>query len=175
VQFLLKTTERLALIVLMIGGLGMLMSMFLGVADVVGTQMLNVPVPGPRELTESTMVLIVFGALTYAQIRRAHIRVEIAYLYVGPKMQAVMDVVTDIAAIIFFSLLMWQGLLEAQYSLQIGEATSGLIRFPLWPARFTLVAGTGLITLRLILDAIVDMGRIKSGKPLAELKLESNV
>ncbi len=159
----------------MIGGVGMLMSMFLGVADVVGTQMLNVPVPGPRELTESTMVLIVFGALTYAQIRRAHIRVEIAYLSVGPRMQAVMDVVTDIAAIIFFSLLMWQGFLEAQYSLQIGESTSGLIRFPLWPARFTLVIGTALIITRLILDAIVDIGRIKSGKPLAVPELGSNV
>ena len=33
----------------------MIMSTFLGVADVVGTQVLNVPVPGPRELTESTM------------------------------------------------------------------------------------------------------------------------
>jgi TRAP-type C4-dicarboxylate transport system permease small subunit len=128
-KLLLKISERLALIVLLIGGVGMIMSTFLGVADVVGTQVLNVPVPGPRELTESTMVLIVFGALTFAQIRRAHIRVEIAYLAVGPRFRAVMDVVTDVAAIIFFSLIAWQGLLEAQYSMKIGEATSGLIRF----------------------------------------------
>lgn len=151
------------------------MSMFLGVADIVGTQVLLIPVPGPRELTESTMVLIVFGALAYAQIRRAHIRVEIAYLAVGPRMRAVMDVVTDIAAIIFFGLIAWQGFLEAQYSLQIGEATSGLIRFPLWPARFTLVAGTGLIILRLLLDLIVDIGRIKTGEPLKTVADESLV
>ena len=152
----------------MIGGVGMIMSTFLGVADVVGTQVLNVPVPGPRELTESTMVLIVFGALTFAQIRRAHIRVEIAYLAVGPRFRAVMDVVTDVAAIIFFSLIAWQGLLEAQYSMKIGEATSGLIRFPLWPARFTLVAGASLIILRLVLDLIIDCGRIRSGEPQPE-------
>ncbi|MBF9037322.1 TRAP transporter small permease subunit [Rhodobacterales bacterium LSUCC0387] len=143
----------------------MIMSTFLGVADVVGTQVLNVPVPGPRELTESTMVLIVFGALTFAQIRRAHIRVEIAYLAVGPRFRAVMDVVTDLAAIIFFSLIAWQGFLEAQYSMKIGEATSGLIRFPLWPARFTLVAGASLIILRLVLDLIIDCGRVRSGAP----------
>ena len=75
VKPLSQIVERLALIVLLIGGLGMLFSMFLGVADIVGTQILLIPVPGPRELTESTMVLIVFGALAYAQIRRAHIRV----------------------------------------------------------------------------------------------------
>ena len=63
-----RIVERLALIVLLVGGLGMLFSMFLGVADIVGTQVLLIPVPGPRELTESTMVLIVFGALAYAQI-----------------------------------------------------------------------------------------------------------
>jgi TRAP-type C4-dicarboxylate transport system permease small subunit len=169
VEFLKKLTERLALVVLLIGGLGMLASMFLGVADIVGTQVLNIPVPGPRELTESTMVLIVFGALAYAQIRRAHIRVEIAYLAAGPRMRAGMDVVTDIAAIIFFSLILWQGFLEAQYSLQIGEATSGLIRFPLWPARMTLVLGTALVILRLSLDLIVDLGRIRTGEPLPDV------
>ena len=165
-EFLKKLTEKLALIVLLIGGVGMVMSMFLGVADIVGTQVLNVPVPGPRELTESTMVLIVFGALAYAQIRRAHIRVEIAYLAVGPRAKAGMDVITDLAAIIFFSLLLWQACLEAQYSLKIGEATSGLIRFPLWPARITLALGTALVILRLLFDLVVDLGRIRTGEPL---------
>ena len=88
--------ERLALAVLLIGGMGMLFSMFLGVADVVGTNLLLVPVPGPRELTESTMVLIVFGALAYAQIRRAHIRVEIVYLRMPGRVRAAMDVLTDV-------------------------------------------------------------------------------
>jgi TRAP-type C4-dicarboxylate transport system permease small subunit len=79
-----------------------------------------------------------------------------------------MDVVADIAAIIFFSLLLWQAYLEAQYSLQIGEATVGLIRFPLWPARFTLVAGTGLMILRLLVDLVLDLRRIRTGAPLPE-------
>lgn len=96
-----RIVERLALIVLLVGGLGMLFSMFLGVADIVGTQVLLIPVPGPRELTESTMVLIVFGALAYAQIRRAHIRVELLYLKMPPRGRAVMDVITDLAAIAF--------------------------------------------------------------------------
>ncbi|MBT8409170.1 MAG: TRAP transporter small permease [Alphaproteobacteria bacterium] len=163
-----KLIERLALAVLMVGGAGMLMSMFLGVADIVGTQVLLIPVPGPRELTESTMVLIVFGALAYAQIRRAHIRVEIVYLQAPPRMRAAMDVITDFAAIVFFSLILWQGVLEAQYSLQIGEATVGLIRFPLWPARITLAAGCALVILRLLVDLLLDLDRIRTGASLDE-------
>lgn len=165
--------ERLALAVLLIGGLGMLMSMFLGVADIVGTQLLSLPVPGPRELTESTMVLIVFGALTYAQLRRAHIRVEIIYLRSGPHARAAMDVVADICAITFFSLLLWQAFNEARYSIRIGEATVGLIRFPLWPARVTLCAGTTLMILRLLLDLVIDICRIRTGAPIRVLEESS--
>jgi TRAP-type C4-dicarboxylate transport system permease small subunit len=160
-----RLLERIALAVLLVGGLGMLMSMFLGVADVVGTQLLHIPVPGPFEITESTMVLIVFGALAYAQIRRAHIRVELIYAHMGPRVQAVMDVVADLAALVFFGLMLWQAKMEAEYSYQIREATVGLIRFPLYPARIILAAGTGLLVLRLILDLIMDLRRIYTGAP----------
>ena len=149
-----KIVERLALVVLLIGGMGMLFSMFLGVADIVGTQVLLIPVPGPRELTESTMVLIVFGALAYAQIRRSHIRVELVYFQMPPRVRAVMDVITDLAAIAFYGLILQQAIGEAQYSLQINEATVGLIRFPLWPARFILAAGCALMILQLALHLI---------------------
>ena len=161
-----RLVERLALIVLLVGGLGMLFSMFLGVADIVGTQVLLIPVPGPRELTESTMVLIVFGALAYAQIRRAHIRVELLYLKMPPRGRAVMDVITDLAAIAFFGLILSEAISEAQYSYQIKEATTGLIRFPLWPARFTLVAGCSLMILQLCLHLIQDLIRIRTGNDI---------
>ncbi|XDB00410.1 TRAP transporter small permease (plasmid) [Sulfitobacter sp. LCG007] len=167
-----KIVERLALAILLIGGFAMLVSMFLGVTDIVGTQVLNSPVPGPRELTESTMVLIVFGALTYAQLRRAHIRVELLYLKTGPRTRAAMDAVADVCALIFFGLLLWQSVLEAQYSLQIGEATVGLIRFPLWPARFILCAGTALMIARLVIDLIIDLRRIHTGAPLETLSAD---
>ena len=161
-----KIVERLALVVLLIGGMGMLFSMFLGVADIVGTQVLLIPVPGPRELTESTMVLIVFGALAYAQIRRSHIRVVLVYFQMPPRVRAVMDVITDMAAIAFYGLILQQAIGEAQYSLQINEATVGLIRFPLWPARFILAAGCALMILQLALHLIEDLIRIKTGAGL---------
>ena len=152
--------ERLALVILLIGGVGLMASMFLGVGDVVGTQVLQQPLPGARELTESTMVLIVFGALTYAQIQRSHIRVELLYTRMGPRVQAAMDVATDLAAIVFFGLLFWQALNEVQISLEIGESTVGLIRFPLYPARIILAAGAGLLIIRLVLDMFTDIRRI---------------
>lgn len=159
--------EYLAVATLLVGGLGLIMSMFLGVGDVVGTQMLHTPLPGARELTESTMVLIVFGALTYAQIQRSHIRVELLYTRMGPRTQAFMDVAADLAALLFFSLLLWQAINEALISIEFGEATVGLIRFPLYPARIILAAGTALLILRLLIDLADDARRIRTGAPAA--------
>lgn len=160
-----RLTERVALFVLLLGGIGMLMSMFLGVADILGTQVLSMPVPGPREITESTMVLIVFGALAYTQVRRAHIRVELLYTTRGPRTQALMDVVTDLAAIVFYSLMLWQAVLEAQFSWRISEATFGAVRFPLLPARLFLAFGVGLMIVRLLLDLVIDLQRVRTGAP----------
>jgi len=61
--------------------------------------------------------------------------------------------------------MLWQATNEAQYSYQINEATVGLIRFPLYPARIVLAAGTGLLVIRLVLDLIIDTRRIFTGEP----------
>jgi TRAP-type mannitol/chloroaromatic compound transport system permease small subunit len=153
----------LALGLLLLGAVGMIGSMVLGVADVVGTQFFDTPVPGALEVTESTMVLIVFGALAYAQIRRAHIRVELLYTAMSPRTQLFMDLVTHLVGFAFFALLAWQGAGELAYSWEIREATMGTVRLPLYPARFLLLLGTALLLVRLVLDIVADLGRLWRG------------
>lgn len=165
--------EKLAWATVLIGGIGLMLSTGLGVADVVGTYFGH-PVPGAYELTESTMVLVVFGGLTYAQIKHKHIRVELLYLRMGPRVQSTMDILADIAALVFFGLLAWQGWNEAAYSIEINEATSGLIRFPLYPARILLVFGVGLFLVQMALDLIDDTRRLISGQGGREEELISD-
>ncbi len=148
----------------LLGALGMIISMLLGVADVVGTRFFGFPIPGTLEVTESTMVLIVFGALAYTQTRRAHIRVEILYGQTGPRAQSFMDAFTHLVALIYFGLLGWQGISELLYSWEIREATMGTIRFPLYPARFLLVVGTLLLLVQLAMDIAADLQRAWRGE-----------
>jgi len=164
-QRLSATLSRLALGLLLLGTVGMIVSMLLGVADVVGTKFFDWPVPGTLEVTESTMVLIVFGALAYTQERRGHIRVELLYTHVGPRARSFMDLMTHVVAFVFFALVAWQGLGELQYSWELKEATMGTVRFPLYPARFLLVLGAVLLLLRLALDIVGDLGRVWRGEP----------
>ncbi len=160
---LARLLEPVALAILLVGGLGLIVSTFLGAADVVGTQVFGAPVPGAAEITESTMVLIVFGALTYTQIRRSHIRVELLYLRAGARGQAAMDIFASLMGLLFFSLLLWQATNEALFSIRIDEATFGLVRLPLWPARIVLAAGVGLLILQLLLDLAADIDRLVRG------------
>ena len=157
--------SHLALGLLLLGAVGMIVSMFLGVADTVGTKFFGLPVPGTLEVTESTMVLIVFGALAYTQERRSHIRVELLYVNVRPRAQSFMDVLTHLVAFVYFALLAWQGAGELAYSWEIREATMGTVRFPLYPARFLLLLGVALLLLRLAIDIVQDIGRLRRGEP----------
>lgn len=162
---------RLALWLLLLGTLGMIAAMLVGVADVVGTEFLGRPVLGTLEFTESTMVLVVFGALAYAQERRAHIRVELLYSHVGPRGKSFMEAVTHIVAFIFFTLVAWQGYVELLYSWEIKESTMGSVRFPLYPARVLLLFGVALLLLRLAIDIAQDIGRLRRGEPPPEVAL----
>lgn len=156
---------RLALWLLLLGTVGMIAAMLVGVADVVGTEFLGRPLLGTLEFTESTMVLVVFGALAYAQERRAHIRVELLYSQVGPRGKSFMEAVTHIIAFVFFGLVAWQGYVELEYSWEIMESTMGSVRFPLYPARTLLLIGVALLLLRLALDIVQDIGRLRRGEP----------
>ncbi len=156
---------RLALWLLLLGTVGMIAAMLVGVADVVGTEFLGRPVLGTLEFTESSMVLVVFGALAYAQERRAHIRVELLYSFVGPRGKSFMEAVTHIVAFIFFALVAWMGYVELLYSWEIKESTMGSVRFPLYPARVLLLFGVALLLLRLGIDIAQDIGRLRRGEP----------
>ena len=159
---------RLALWLLLLGTVGLIAAMLVGVADVVGTEFLGRPLLGTLEFTESTMVLVVFGALAFAQERRAHIRVELLYGHVGPRGKSFMEAVTHIVAFLFFALMAWQGFVELLYSFEIMESTMGSVRFPLYPARTLLLIGVLLLLLRLAIDIVQDIGRLRRGEPPPE-------
>src|SRR5437763_13540640 len=137
--------RRLAVGLVLLGSIGMMLSMLICFADVIGTNFFDWPVPGTLEFTESTMVLIVFGALAYTQEKRSHIRVEILYALFGARVQSFLDLLTHLVALLFFCLLAWYSFGELSYSWEIGESTMGTIRFPLYPARLLLSAGAVLL------------------------------
>jgi TRAP-type mannitol/chloroaromatic compound transport system permease small subunit len=58
--------------------------------------------------------------------------------------------------------------------LEIGEATMGTIRFPLFPARLLLVVGCALLLVQLALDLIQNIRHMISGEAGAEQQTQTN-
>jgi TRAP-type C4-dicarboxylate transport system permease small subunit len=75
-----------------------------------------------------------------------------------------MEVYTQLIGLAFFGLLAWTGWQEAFYSWDLGEATMGTIRFPLYPARFMLAFGVSLLVVQLLLDLFSDLARALRGE-----------
>ena len=76
--------------------------------------------------------------------------------------------------IAYFGLLCWQGVGEALYSWELSEATMGTVRFPLFPARFVLAAGTFLLLVQLALDVFDDLSRMVRGEAAAAAATPQN-
>jgi len=163
-QWLGAQIRRLAVVMVLLGSVGMMASMIICVADVIGTNFFDWPVPGTLEFTESTMVLIVFGALAFTQEKRGHIRVEILHGFMGPRAKSFLDLMTHFLALVFFVLLAWQSFGELSYSWEIKESTMGTIRFALYPARLLLSLGAVLLIAQLVLDVIADARRTWRGE-----------
>ena len=139
---------------LVVSAIGVFLSMIVGTADVVGTQLLLLPLHGATEGITELMVIIVFLALPYVQRSRAHIRVELLYSRFGPRAQAALDAVAAVAGLAFFGLVFWQGLEAAAFSWRVKESTMSLVRIPIYPAKFAILVGAGLMLLQLVLDAV---------------------
>ena len=160
------TLSRLAFGLVLLGSVGMIVSMLLGVADVVGTKFLDWPVPGTLEITESTMVLIVFGALAYTQERRGHIRVEILLRPHGSAGKVVHGRGHARRRVRVLRAARLAG--HRRAALQLGDPRSDHGHDPLPAlsrARFCSSPAPRCCSLQLALDIIADLGRMWRGEP----------
>ncbi len=147
-----RAIDVLGTFVMALVGLAIFISMIASAADALGGRLLDRPVPGAVEGATNLMAVIVFGSLAYVQRQRGHVRVELLYATARPRVRALLDVFNDLVVIIFFALLAWQAWDFAMSSYQIGEAAAGIVRFPLYPAKFVIFGGSILLILQMAVD-----------------------
>lgn len=136
----------------LLSGLCMLLMMMTGTLDIFGTNVLAWPVPAAFEFMTAMMVVVVFFALPLAQARKAHIRVEILYEHMPRVLQRVTDVIQYALGAAFFGLIAWFGWISAHEGRLVGEFASGIVNFPIWPARYAMAIGATLMTLQCLVD-----------------------
>ncbi len=139
---------------LLVSMLSVAVMMGYGFVDVCGRYLFNRPLHGTFELSELLMVAVVFLSIASCQAEDRHMRVDFLLTGMSKRLRRVVDSIAYTCGIVVCGLLTWYSISPAWFSWSIREETMGIISFPVYPAKFAVVVGAGLLVGQLILDLV---------------------
>lgn len=131
-----------------LAGVALLCMMLVGAANVLSTKLLNAPIAGTYELTETLMIASAFLAMALAQADNSHIRVELLVNRLKGRSRVFIDALAQLGTGAFFAGIAWFGWNSAIHSINAGEFSPGSLPIPIWPARVALAFGATLVTVQ---------------------------
>ena len=150
--------EKFAEWMALVGGFVVFLMMLMVAVDAVGRKVAS-SLPGALEFSEAFMVPAVFLPLMFVQLRREHVFVGVVTDWLSPRSRAFLDGLASLVGIVIFGFLSWLALDKAIQAFAVGEYRIAVISVPIWPYRWIIPFGTGLMVLQLTLHAIEDFGR----------------
>jgi TRAP-type mannitol/chloroaromatic compound transport system permease small subunit len=109
-----------------------LVLMFLIVASVVMRYALNMSFIWSFPLSRQIFGVFILFAAVYAMVTDSHLRVEILYGRISPRLRLGADVIDLLAFLIFIGVLIWQSGWSAQNSVLNHELSQGTPKIPLY-------------------------------------------
>lgn len=128
--------------------------MCLVVADVLGRKLLNAPIQGAIEVTELTLVVIVYLSVAYVQGRRDHIRLELFSSRASESLLRRLDFISLVISLVICLIITWRIGLFAWESWTTDDHTMGLVEIPIWPSKVAVFFGFTLLSIRLLIDIV---------------------
>jgi TRAP-type C4-dicarboxylate transport system permease small subunit len=147
-----------------VAGLIMLVLTCLTAIDVLLRFLLNKPIPGLYELSELMLIGIVFLSIAYVQARKEHLRIDVLASKFPSKVQFILNIFGYLAGVFVFLLIAWRSGYIAWQAWALGDYSSGLVQWPIWPAKTVVPVGAGLISLRLIRDLYDEFVRSRTSE-----------
>ena len=131
-------------------GLVMVLTAF----DALGRYLFNLPLAGVLEVSESSMVILVFSNLLYCHLTIGHVTLEFDLLKTYPRAKMVARYLVSLIGFTYLGLLSWKSGEVALYSLKIGETSWGSYPVPLYVAKIAVFVGSGLLCIYLVVELI---------------------
>lgn len=129
-------------------------------ANIVGRAAFNSPIAGTYELSQFLMVIVVFTAISYTQVRKGHIALEILVKRFPVKVRAILQSVTLVVGIVLFALMSWRSIMYGVRLLE-GHETSMVLKIPQGPFLFMVAFGCILFCVVLLAQFIESLGMLK--------------
>ena len=99
------------------------------------------PVFWSEEITRYLLTWGTMAAMAYAMMQNRHIRTRVLLDRVSPKTQALLELFTDIIAIVLLIVFIWMSAKLAIGTFLLGKKSITLLRFPLWIPQIALPIG----------------------------------
>ena len=159
-----STLESLANWMALAGGFTVFLLMLMVSIDAIGRKTFGA-LPGALEFSETLMVPAVFLPLMFVQMKREHVFVGVVTAWLSPQRQALLDGIAAVIGMLLFGLLTWLALGKAIDAFSTGEYRVAVISVPIWPFRWIIVLGTGLMVFQLALTALEEFARAAGRLP----------
>ena len=132
-------------------------------ANVIGRTFFSAPIYGTAEMVAASIVIIVFLQAGYAIRSRSMLRADFLVVLLPDKVQRALLAVGYLLGAAFFLMIITGGWEESIKSFIEGEYEGeGALRVPSWPARWTVLVGSGLAMINYLVMAYLDVFRPES-------------
>jgi len=125
----------------------------LTVGDVVLRYFFNAPILGSFELTEYTLVVMVFFAIPWATAEKANVRIDLIVGRFSTRVRAIFDSVTCFLSLFVTALFAWYTVPQAIYMKKL-YSVSDMLDIPLYPFYFMVAFGFFLLFFVLVANLI---------------------
>jgi C4-dicarboxylate transporter, DctQ subunit len=158
----------------LIAGLFIFGLMILGIFQVIGRQIFNIPVAGYIDWVEVSMAVFAFMGAAYCQRTGTHVRMELFLTKVGLRTRWSMEIMGTVGAMIIISVLIVYGYDHTMRAFSIGDSTIDA-ELPMWPSKAVVPIAFSLLWLRLLVQLLgfMRLFRNPEAKPVAVPVVES--
>ena len=151
--------EKLNLLLCAISCVAIVIMMFLMVADAISRKLIG-SIPGGYYTTLAILIILLFFSQGYAQLRGAHITIDLVTSRFSVRTQIVLRIIVNLMAVFLFGIMMWAGAVKAGEMTAAKEEWMGAIFYPAWPFRWTVPVGIGAFTLQIVVATIDEIKKL---------------
>jgi TRAP-type C4-dicarboxylate transport system permease small subunit len=131
---------------------------FLVMGNIIGRTVFDAPIYGTAEIVASSIVIVVFLQAGYAIRSRSMLKADFLVIHLPEKVQKVFLAFGYFLGAAFFLMIITGGWEESIRSFVEGEYEGeGALRVPSWPARWTVLIGSGLAMINYLVMAYIDI------------------
>ena len=136
-----------------LGAVALLFMMLLTTADVIGRYFFNRPIQGAFELTEFSILILIFSFLAHTQARKSHVSVDLLFQHFPKGIKIAVDIINHLFCIALVALIAIMSYYRAIEIKSFGEATAnlGIVKYPF---AFFVVFGCAVLCIEYIRDLL---------------------